>query len=298
MGCHSPLRGYWDGKGGKVQFSPSLSSKTRLELPCGRCIGCRLERGRQWAVRLMHEAQMHDFSVFVTLTYDDEHLPADRSVRKAVLQDFIRRTRRSLSFPIRFFGVGEYGELSFRPHYHALLFGVHFADQLCIRPAVDDRPALYRSPALEELWRFGHSSFGSVTFDSARYVAGYCVKKVSGKKAPEHYRRVDPLTGEVFELEPEFALMSRRPGIGANWFEKFGADVYPSDQVITNGHPGKPPRYYYKRLEAVDPERAEAVRLARVGRAYKYFEESMPPRLRAKAAVAEAKLKLRKRELS
>lgn len=241
---------------------------------------------------------MHDFSVFVTLTYDDDHLPADGSVHKRVLSDFIRRTRRSLSFPIRFFGVGEYGELSFRPHYHALLFGVHFADAVCIRPKTDLRPALYRSPALEKLWTFGHSSFGSVTFDSAQYVAGYCVKKISGPKAADHYRRVNPLTGEVYELQPEFALMSRRPGIGATWFEKFGSDVYPSDQVITNGFPGKPPRYYDKRLALVDPEKAEAVRLARVGRAHKNFEEGNTPRLTAKAAVAKAKFNLRKRELA
>jgi len=298
MPCHSPLRGYWDGQGGKVAFSPSIASQARLELPCGKCIGCRLERSRQWAVRLMHEAQMHDFSVFVTLTYDDEHLPPDRCVRKQVLSDFIRRTRRSLPFKIRFFGVGEYGELSFRPHYHALLFGLHFADGVCIRAATESRPALYRSPTLEKWWPYGHSSYGTVTFDSARYVAGYCVKKVSGPIAAEHYRRVDPLTGEVFQLEPEFALMSRRPGIGASWFAKFGSDIFPSDQVIANEFPGKPPRYYDKRLQLVDAELHERVRVARVARAHKNFEEGNSPRLNAKAAVAKAKLHLKKRELA
>jgi len=241
---------------------------------------------------------MHDFSVFVTLTYDDDHLPPDMCVRKIVLSDFIRRTRRSLPFKIRFFGVGEYGELSFRPHYHALLFGLHFTDGVCIRPATESRPALFRSPTLEGLWPYGHSSYGTVTFDSARYVAGYCVKKVSGKIAPEHYRRCDPKTGEVYQLEPEFGLMSRRPGIGATWFAKYGADVYPSDQVIANGFPAKPPRYYDKRHALVDPESWEATRVARVKRAHENYEETMPARLRAKAAVAKSKLTLKKRELA
>lgn len=239
---------------------------------------------------------MHDFSVFVTLTYDDEHLPADRCVSKRVLSDFIRRLRRSVDFPVRFFGVGEYGELSFRPHYHALLFGIHFADAVELKRAADGSP-LFRSATLERLWPFGLSSFGTVTFASAQYVAGYCVKKISGPLAADYYRRVDATTGEVYNLTPEFGLMSRRPGIGATWFDKYGSDVYPSDQVIQEGRPGKPPRYYDKRLALRNAAQAESVRLARLERAHKNFEEGNTPRLNAKAAVAKAKLNLKRKAL-
>lgn len=290
MACYSPLRGYWDGEGGKVAFSPSPSSKRRLELPCGRCIGCRLERTRQWGVRIAHEAQLHDFSVFVTLTYDDEHLPSDLSVSKRELQLFVKRLRQRVApLRFRFFGVGEYGSQTWRPHYHVILFGIHFSDQIRLRDTASGH-SLYRSPLLEEVWPYGLSSFGSVSFDSARYVAGYCVKKVSGAKAEGHYRRVDPRTGEVLELAPEFALMSRRPGIGAGWFDKFSTDVYPSDQVVLQGVVGKPPRYYDRRAQDRMPEEFEKVRAKRVENAAERFEEGSPARLKVRETVAKARV--------
>lgn len=297
MPCYRPLTGFWDGVGGKVAFSPSVHAKARLELPCGRCIGCRLERSRQWAVRLTHEAQMHDFSVFVTLTYDDRHLPADRSVSKRELQLFLKRLRQELApIKIRFFGVGEYGDQTFRPHYHLLLFGVHFADQIRLRDTPSGHP-LYRSPTLEKVWKLGHSSFGAVSFDAARYVAGYCVKKISGAKAPEHYRRVDPFTGEVFQVQPEFALMSLKPGIGRSWYERYGSDVYPSDELVMQGFPGKPPRYYDTLAKQSVPEDFEAVRGKRMKHASDRFEESFPKRLRVRETVAKAKQSLKRSTL-
>jgi len=289
MPCYKPLGAFWDGSGGSVGFSPTKARQRRLELPCGRCIGCRLERSRQWAVRIAHESQMHDFSCFVTLTFDDEHLPPDRSVKKRHVQDFMRRLRASVSHPVRYFGVGEYGSETWRPHYHLILFGIHFSDQVRLR----DTPAghsLFRSPHLEKLWPYGHSSFGAVSFDSARYVAGYCVKKVGGEKAAEHYRRVDFSTGEVFVLRPEFALMSRRPGIGAGWFAKYGRDCYPSDSVVFEGHPGKPPRYYDVLAAKALPVELESVQASRLKRAFARFDESMPKRLRVREAVTKARV--------
>ena len=112
---------------------------------------------------------------------------------------------------------------------------------------------MYRSPSLERVWPFGLSEIGSLTPQSAGYVARYCTKKVGGDAASEHYRRVDPVTGEVFQVRPEFGLMSRRPGIGAEWFERFRGDVYPSDYLTMDGSRVPVPRFYSDRL--TDSER-------------------------------------------
>lgn len=294
MPCYRPLTGFWDGAGGEVAFSPSVASKRRLELPCGRCIGCRLERSRQWAVRLLHEKQMHDFACFVTLTYDDAHLPADRSLSVRDFQLFMKRLRFALSpTKVRFYACGEYGDTTWRPHYHVLLFGVHFADAVRVQSSGEHQ--LFRSPTLDKAWGLGFVSFGSVTFQSAQYVAGYCIKKIGGEKAKDHYRRVDPKTGEVFDLRPEFALMSK--GIGRSWYEKWGSDVYPSDEVIQNGLVGKPPRYYDLRAKQDRPADFEKVRVKRIANAEKRWDDSSPKRLRVREIVATSKKSLKRTTL-
>lgn len=293
---------------GTLAFQPTNASKAAVELPCGKCIGCRLERARQWAVRLMHEAKEHELSAFVTLTYSPEKLPADRSVSVREFQLFMKRLRKAaghweeadgekkwVPHPIRFFACGEYGESLSRPHYHAILFGVDFPDKELLRktPRGD---SLYRSATLERLWGNGHCSIGAVSFESARYVAAYCVKKIGGAMAESHYRKVDPETGELYQLTPEFVLMSRRPGIGHSWFAKYGRDVYPADEVIVNGMPGKPPKYYDNLLEKIDPELAIGVKQDRLARAEARFDESSPARLRVREEVKRAKISVHKRE--
>lgn len=221
----------------------------QLDIPCGRCIGCKLERSRQWATRCMHEASNHAENAFLTLTYDDDHLPKDLSLDITHFQKFMKRYRKTLGDQkIRFFHCGEYGDQTGRPHYHALIFGHRFKDLTKIRTG--DNP-IYKSEELEKLWPFGMSSIGDVTFESAAYVARYCTKKITGDKAEEHYQG----------RKPEYCSMSQ--GIGKKWIEKYMKDVFPRDYVVVREHEAKPPRYYSEQLkkrDAVAHEKLMALR--------------------------------------
>ena len=260
-----------------------------MTVPCGQCIGCRLERSRQWAVRCMHEASLHDDNSFITLTYDDESLPPFGSLLVEDFQLFMKRLRRRNSdVRIRFFHCGEYGAAGGRPHYHALLFGFDFADKVPWRES--NGLPVWRSAALEALWPFGQSEIGTVTFESAAYVARYITKKVTGKGAEAYYQGIDYDTGEVGPIRPEYATMSRRPGIGSDWFAKFAGDVFPSDEVIVRGKATKPPRYYDNLFEVAEPEVAARVQAAR--RDNRSREDETPDRLSVREVCAKAKLTL------
>lgn len=165
---------------------------TFLRLPCGGCVGCRMARAREWALRCTLELREHDSSRWCTLTYDDSHLPP--TLVKRDLSGFIKRMR-ARGERLRFFGCGEYGERTHRPHYHAILFG------------------LREESRVQACWPFGFARVDPLTPAAISYVAGYCAKKVGWKL--ESGERVDYKTGEVFEYQAPFLLMSRRPGIGA-----------------------------------------------------------------------------------
>lgn len=199
---------------------------------------------------------MHTENCFITLTYADEFLPAYGSLDRQAFPKFMKRLRKRVG-KVRYFHCGEYGERSGRPHYHACLFGVGFSDRY--HWANRGGYPAFRSATLESAWPFGQAEIGSLTFESAAYVARYVTKKVTGKNAQEFYEVVDPVTGELVQLEPEYATMSRRPGIGAAWYEKYGKQTYRHDEVVMRGHPMKPPRYYDVQLERDDPEKAQAV---------------------------------------
>ena len=155
--------------GGGITWSPPKGyvDLPKAKVPCGQCIGCRLDRARSWSVRMMHEAQLVDEKCFITLTYDDEHLPADGSLRKSDFQKFMKRLRKEYSDRrISYFMCGEYGEENHRPHYHAVLFGVDFEDVQVLRKR--HRGKLGRTSAiLGRLWGLGFSSVGSVTTESS-----------------------------------------------------------------------------------------------------------------------------------
>lgn len=242
----------------------------------------------------MHEASLYRASSFVTLTYDDDHLES-LSLRYRDFQIFCRRARRKFG-PFRFFMAGEYGERQWRPHFHAALFGVHFSDRYPWRKS----PAgfqLYRSPALEEVWTNGSSEIGDVSLESAGYIARYCVKKVSGDAAKEHYSRVDFRTGEIVELVPEFSQMSRKPGIGSRWFDRFASDVFPHDRVIVKGQKLRPPRYYYQKfLESGSDAAIDEVEFRRFDMAMA-AEAASQPSLESQELVAKAALRQRGRKL-
>lgn len=257
MPCYSPLRAILVGAEGRRRLSFSRAAIGKgLHLPCGRCIGCRLERARQWAVRIMHESKMHEENCFVTLTYDKENLPEKGTLVVEDCQKFLKRLRERIApSRIRFFLCGEYGEKLGRPHYHAIIFGFSFPDKVAIESKGEFDE--FHSALLDETWGKGVCHIGSVTFDSACYVSNYATKKISGPMAQKHY----------LGRKPEFVLMSRggrkAGGIGRSWIEKFHSDVYPSDEVVVKGHPCKPPRYYDKFLEARAPDIAERIKARR-----------------------------------
>lgn len=249
MPCYSPLQAFRAYNRDKSKTTISFRSQDRgalpnnkLALPCGQCIGCKLERSRQWAVRCMHEASLYEDNSFLTLTYDNDNIPKDGSLHLEHFQNFMKRLRKqNAPKKIRFFHCGEYGDRFFRPHYHTLLFNHSFSD----RKAFSGKPpnTIYTSNTLSALWPYGFSVIGEVTFESAAYVARYVLKKVTGEKAEAHYAG----------RKPEYITMSRRPGIGKEWIKKFNGDVYPHDRVIVRGVSTRPPRFYDDQLQKSDP---------------------------------------------
>lgn len=308
--CFHPLKGWRAAKrneNGKrpITFKRSLALVDMpVTLPCGQCKGCRLDRSRSWAIRCVHEAQSHKHNSFVTLTFNEENVPEDWSLSVETHQLFMKRMRRMIDYwrskegleylKIKFYMCGEYGSQYGRPHYHYLLFGWDFPDKYFWR--LNKRgERLYRSPMLERLWPFGYSSIGSVTFESAAYVARYVMKKVTGDSAEEHYQWLDTETGEVFDKVPEFNKMSN--GVGKEWYLKYGGDVYPHDFVVIKDKRFKPPQYYDRMFEVENPEEMKRIKGKRKRGARKNEANSTPERLRVREKVMEARTSTLKREL-
>jgi hypothetical protein len=291
MPCFKPLEGFRSSSGKGISFNPKHGYVDMpMSVPCGKCIGCRLERSREWAVRIQHEASQHPLKCFVTLTYDETHIPEGNTLVPKHLQDFLKRLRkRHPGHKIRFFACGEYGETTLRPHYHAILFGIDFPDKTLYRKARGNNAALYKSGSLDSIWGHGFCSIGSVSFDSAAYVARYTVKKINGDMAESHYQ------GRI----PEFGRMSRRPGIGSKWIEKFTADTYPSDTVISKGFEAKPPRFYDKFLQGTQPALLETVKRKRLLESLEPAQRAnaTPDRLNVREICTTAKLNLKKRTI-
>lgn len=281
MPCYRPLKAFRRASG-EVKFSEAPGDLESLELPCGRCFGCRMSRASSWAIRCQHEAQIFCSNSFVTLTYSDDRagarvpgrepgepmLPEHGSLKYADVQKFLKRLRRRKrgiepaangKYPIRFFCAGEYGMESWRAHYHMLLFNFDFNDKWSWGEQT------FRSPLLEELWPYGSCLLGSVTPASAAYVSRYSLKKVMGRQASEEfYSWTDEHTGELCKVTPEFCVMSRRPGIGVWWLSKYRSDVLPRDYVVLEG--GKKvrvPRYYANQFADEEPFVFEDVQHAR-----------------------------------
>lgn len=340
MPCYHPIKAHQAKPGAPLTFPKSGASN--LKLPCNKCIGCRLERSKQTAIRLMHEAQLHETNSFITLTYKNkssldeprgefedspprgrrlgsperprknrplassETSPHADSLSKRDAQLALKRLRKELtkinpSTRIKYYLVGEYGDINKKPHFHAAIFGEDFA-----RDRKPDRKSpsgnqLYTSKTLEKIWPFGFSSIGDLTFESAAYIARYVMKKITGPMAAEHYKRQDPTTGEIYWITPEFALMSRGgrkgKGIANNWFQKFGTDAYPHDYVVMNGQKHKPPRYYDKLYTLLDQEGAALLKLEREFTSRSAAADNTPQRLAVREKVARARLEQSKRQL-
>lgn len=250
-----------------------------VPLPCGRCLGCRLDYSRQWAQRCVCEAKYHspDTCFFVTLTYDDKHLPFSSAGSPTVLEKnefskYLKRLRSSLmrkgwyhtiisddctEIPVtfRFFMCAEYGDRSSRPHYHILFFGIDLQDVV-----FDPKSQTFRSEFLEKWWSdsdgepLGFVSLGQITYQSAAYVARYALKKL-----------IRP--SDFGDRVREWTNMSLRPAIGRQYFDDHKDDIYFTDKLYQKlGDkvlPQKPPRYYDKLLDVTDHQKCEEIKAAR-----------------------------------
>jgi len=298
MPCYGPMPAVRMSDGSvKFVSRNKRGVEATLELPCGQCIGCRLERSRQWAMRCLHEASLHDRNSFVTLTYDDSSLPVGGTLKYDDFQKFMKRLRKRVKSPVRFYVGGEYGEQQMRPHFHACLFGFDFDDKVYYR-RTSSGEKIYTSKLLESLWPSGLSSIGDVTFQSAAYIARYCVQKVTGDLAEAHYRVITD-DGEIVDRVPEFNHMSLKPGIGSRWLEKFQTDVYPRDYVVINGVKTKPPKYYDVLFERENPGVFSDLVAQREldGYVERLKGEHSSARLLVKEQVQSARLSMLKREL-
>lgn len=298
MPCLRPLTGWRSNeRNEKTGKRPIVFKRTdgiehtMLQIPCGQCQGCRLDKSLDWAIRCVHEKKLHENNCFITLTYDDECLPKIPSGLPTLVKDhwikFMKRLRKKYGEGIRFFHCGEYGDLFDRPHYHAIIFGHDFEDKRL--HSIRDGIRLCESEELNKLWEYqGFCTVGEVTFESAAYVARYIMKKVTGKGADDHYKG----------RQPDYILMSRRPGIGRPWLDKYMSDVYPHDFIIHSlGKKARPSRYYdsiYDKINSQDMEKIKKLRLEKIKK-YKY--NNTPCRLIVREIVLEEKIKKLKRNL-
>ena len=312
MPCDNPSVGFMINESGErsLVFSEPKSGipYKEVSISCRLCIGCRLEYKSEWSIRMMHEAQMHDFNQFLTLTYDDENLPEDQSIRLEEIQDFMKKLRRKYAPErLRYVFCGEYGEQTSRPHYHGIVFGLEVPDKQAVgRNNAGD--VYYESAWLNQIWGKGKVIVGDVTPQSCGYVAGYMLKDTKGNYIkrdtngePLPYELLDPETGELVERERPFITRSNRPGIGRPWFDEYWKDVFPHNFVVqqTNGEYVKKqvPRYYFRLLKVLDPEMADQISAENevTMNDPKYLSEHRQARLEAKAIVREAKMSQKKR---
>ena len=246
MQCTSPRRVGFLSDGSTLAWSQKNFSKefAPFVLPCGKCINCRLEYSRQWAVRCVHEASMHEKNSFLTLTYDNEHLGNNR-LDYSDFQLFMKKLRKTTDDRIGFFCTGEYGEKSFRKHWHACVFNFKPRDlKKMFTNARGD--SVFESASLTSLWGKGHVSVGELTFESAGYCARYAAKKLTFGKDGTH------------ELEP-ISKKSNKNAIGKAWIEKFWRDVFSYGRCSFKNSSGRVvyttvPRYYEKWFKENHPE--------------------------------------------
>jgi len=310
MPCYSPLKGWKDISSGGIVFRREHASQA-MEVACGQCLGCRLDHSRMWAMRIVHESSLYECSggnCFITLTYRDDCVPDDWSLHRRDFVLFMKRLRKAFEPErIRFFMAGEYGsrckhgiDLDLvgcplcklgRPHFHACLFNCTFGD---LEPyGSSDGELRYSSAFLESVWTHGFVDVGDLNFESAAYVARYILKKVSGVAASDHYWSCD-LDGVITFLEPEYCTMSRRPGLGRDWFRKYSSDVFPSDEVPVPGVGvvRGVPRFYEDLFKVSDPLSLVEIKRMRVAFMRAHGEDYTPARLMDKYKVKKAQVNL------
>lgn len=266
-----------------------------MEIPCGYCVGCRLERTRQWSVRIMHEASLHEFNSFLTLTYNDENIPEDHSLDHSHVQKFFKKLRHKVPTgnKISYFMCGEYGDQTQRPHYHVCLFGEDFnKDRKVYSENGGNR--LYHSDTLSDIWGLGDCRIGSLTQASAAYVAGYVLNK---QYNDAEYEIVDPATGEIYMRRPPYCRMSTNPAIGKRWIERYHQEVYSNenDACYADGRMYRPPRYYDKVATDKLGINLEEIRVKRFEKAERMSHDNTAERLAVKERVKLAEISQSKR---
>lgn len=290
MACAEPLQAWRPANGGPLIFNAPGKGNSRAYIqttvPCGYCILCQEEKARQQAVRIVHEAQMHDESAFLTLTYADEHLPPYNSLRYDDTTKFWKRVRKALwkkeRIKLRYYMVGEYGDKHLRPHYHACVFGYAFTkNRIVVREGAQP---LWTTVELERAWGLGNVRVGELSFASAAYTASYVLKKLRSK---QQYVRVDEQTGELMRLEQPRAFMSRN--LAKAWWEANRHYVSAHDMVVINGSPQKPPKAYDRWLKERSEIAKQMLTEERIRRAPKQTTEQL--RARARNAHARARSK-------
>lgn len=298
--CSSPRDAWKSAEGGRLSFHEKRGFDIAVRLPCGQCMPCRVSKRNAWMVRCrMEQAAASGDSSFVTLTYDDDHLPPGGSVLPRDRSLFLERLRKevlALGFPaLRYYGCDEYGPETFRPHYHILFFGFWPPDAV----KVHSRSPYWSSVLLSDVWGKGQVSVGTVTDASIGYVSAHNVDKLTGPKAAAAYSRVDPDTGEVVELLPPRTFMSRRPGIGAPFLARFASDVMNPSQdfyVLPGGATAGIPRYIANRIAFLDSRLATDRETSRQLEALSPERQwdSSPARLKVREAVLIARTNFHK----
>lgn len=242
-----------------------------VKIPCGQCLGCRLDYSRMWADRCMLEASLYEHNCFLTLTYSDDNLPyADTLDRfsgslenrpilvKKHFQDFMKRLKANLNYlkpgygdGVRVYYCGEYGSQTLRPHFHAILFNCDFSDKLFWKMKNGNR--LYNSAFLDNAWKHGYGVIGDVTWESCAYVARYVMKKQIGFEKKAYDEAFEKLSlsdlKDLSYMPGEFVGMSRRPGIARQYYDEHRDEIYALDKIVLPANKGnvrqaRPGRYY------------------------------------------------------
>lgn len=309
MACFHPIQAGRPGKGIPLVFGQKiLPQHEKLKIACNQCIGCRLDHSLMWATRIMHETKSYQDSIFITLTYNQEHYPEDNSLSLDHWQLFMKRLRKTTNEKIKYFHCGEYSPKKTRPigpfnpdyymaegqrpHYHAIIFNHTFSDKE-LWTMRNDIP-LYTSIILDNLWGKGFATLGNVTFESAAYVARYALKKINGpleqkideKTGLRPYERVCHYTGNITEVSKERVSMSN--GIGKNFYNTYKSDMFPRDYVIINEHQAKVPRYYDKIYDVENPESMEEIKERRILSMRDHAKDNTPSRLAQREKVKQA----------
>lgn len=296
MTCYSPLKGFENKEDGGILFKRCKSAGKPMDVACGQCIGCRIDKSKEWAARIVHESRMHQDNCFITLTYDKEHLPWDGSLNKSHFQKFIKRLRKqNAPKKIRYFHCGEYGEQKGqRPHYHACLFGIDFHDR--VQWSTTNEVITYQSDTLQKIWGKGFATCGELNYQTAAYTARYIMKKITGLRAEQHYERIDTITGQIINLQPEYITMSlgrkRGEGIGGPFYQKFKTDFFPRDEcpIPGQGVYKKVPRYYEGLYAEDENNKLKEIKKRRENYKNTHAHDFTPQRLEDQYKVKKAQL--------